>query len=278
MKALVLSALTLLGATSASAAGTPTPPEGIDRASHAAWVQAIGASVSAYDSFMFAWYQEQLTRPLPSQVNADPDKLFVTVERPLAQAVEKESNGEVDEGTSYGLETFGLINAPLPIVLETILFRWGKPVGVNEGVTYPYDTVYGYRQERLSPQWGPTSYYTVTTKRNGGIAKDMNDAFSFLVRGNDKAGYVLVGDFIEPTGPTATTSSISMIIIRPTSDGRTDYRVVGMQTGQSYSFVGIEQGRKNFGFNARKIRDGQKDFLSQVYSLRDTGKIPERKP
>ena len=96
MKLLVLSALTLLGAASASQAGNPTPPEGIDRASHAAWLQTLGGPLSAYDGFIFSWYQEQLTRPLPSQVNTDPDKLYVTVERPLAQAVEKESNGEVE--------------------------------------------------------------------------------------------------------------------------------------------------------------------------------------
>jgi hypothetical protein len=49
-----------------------------------------------------------------------------------------------------------------------------------------------------------------------------------------------------------------------------------MLGGQSYAFFGLDNGRKNFGFNVSRIREGQKDFYSQVKALKETGKIPEK--
>jgi len=254
----------------------PTPPAQIDRASYAQWLGSIRAPSTPYFDFAFAWLEAQKNRPLPSAVNADPDKLFVTVDRPLAEAIKVESDGDAEEGSTYGLETYGIVNAPIATVLETILYRWGKPVGQASGVTHPNDTVFGFREEKLTQEWGSGSYKTYTIKTNGGIAKDLDDTFSLLVRGNATDGYVLAGNFLAPNGSTTTTSFITLMTIKPMSDGRTDYRVAGMQTGQNYSFFGLDNGRKNFGFNVSRIRDGQKDFLNQVKSLKETGHIPEK--
>jgi len=281
MKKILLSAL-VASLPLVAFAGGPTPPATLEKASHNAWLTQIGASsLSPYADFTFSWYEAQKTRALPPQVAADPEKLFVSVTAPLAEAVKMEKSGEVSPGTSYGLETYAIIDAPVATVMETILFRWGKPVGATGGITFPYDTVFGFREERATPEWGATAYKTFTFKRNGGIAQDMNDVFAMVVRGDATQGYTLVGSLLEPYGNGTTTTSttyITVIVIRPTADGKTDYRVGGMLTGQDYSFFGVENGRKNFGFNSTKIREGQKEFIKQVKALKDTGKIPERRP
>jgi hypothetical protein len=275
MKALFLA---LLGTTLLTASAfAATPPASIDRATYPDWLRAINAPDTAYFDYAFRWYEAQLVQPLPAQVATDPDKLFVSITAPLAEAVKLEGAGDVEEGTTYGLETYGIVDAPVNTVLDTILFRWGKPVGAAEGVTHPCDPVFGWREEKLVAEWGPGSYKTFTMKRNGGIANDQNDAYSLLVRGDAVSGYVLVGSFIAPIGDTSTETYITVMMVKPTADGKTDYRVAGMLTGQSYSFFGVDQGRKNFGFNTSRIRDAQKDFYAQVRSLRDTGKIPECK-
>lgn len=266
----------LLPVTASRAFAGPTPPATIERSSYAAWLTAINAPATPYFDYMFHWYEAQQGKALPQQVGADPEKLFVTVDAPLAEAVRVETSGDVEEGTTYGLETYGIVDAPIATVLETILFRWGKPVGEPSGVTHPNDTVFGFREEKLTLEWGNQSFKTYTKKHNGGVANDLDDTFSLLLRGDAQNGYVLIGSFLGPNGDTTTTSFITIMIIKPTADGKTDYRVAGMQTGQNYSFFGVDLGRRNFGFNVARIRDGQKDFLSQVKALRDTGKIPEK--
>jgi hypothetical protein len=258
-------------------AGSPPPPATITRASHSEWLRQLGAQPSPYSDFGFRWLEEQKAKPLPAQVTEDPEKLYVPLGGVLAEAIRAETAGDVDEGTTYGLESYALLDAPISAVLETILFRWGKPVGAESGITYPNDTVFSYREERLSPEWGPGTYKTYTTKRNGGVASDLSDSFTLLVRGGPKEGYLVAGDFLSPMGATTTTSSLTLIWIRPIDEGKTDYRIVGFQTGQSYSFFGLDIGRRTFGFNPTRVRDGQKDFLSQVAALKATGKIPERR-
>ncbi|HEY8278873.1 MAG TPA: hypothetical protein VIH99_04575, partial [Bdellovibrionota bacterium] len=252
MKTMILPLFTILFAVAAQAA---TPPAQIERQSYDQWLSQIGAPASPYTDYAFRWIDAQKGKGLPNQVNADPEKLYVTVEAPLAEAVRAESAGEVEEATSYGLETYALINAPVDTVLETILFRWGKPVGKTSGITHPIDTVYGFREESLKPEFGPGSYKTTTVKKNGGIAGDMADSFVLLSRGSAKDGYTLIGSFLAPTGETISTSFITVITLKPTADGKTEYRVAGLLNAQSYAFFGVEQGRKNFGFNLQRIRE-----------------------
>ena len=246
MKSVILSltAASALVLSLAAQAGVPVPPPTIDRATYPAWLQQIGAPASPYFNFAFSWLEEQSKKPLPAQVAADPEKLFVSVDRPLAEAVKAEGAGDVEEGTSYGLETYAIIDAPVATVLETILFRWGKPVGQPAGITHPFDTVFGFREEKATPEWGPGSFKTITQKKNGGIASDMNDSFSLLVRGNPQQGFVIAGSFLAPTGATTTSSFITMIVIRPMADGKTEYRVAGLLTARTIpSSVSIRAAR-----------------------------------
>ena len=152
----------------AASAGA-TPPGQIDRASYASWLTALGAPATPYYDYMFKWFEGQQGRPLPAQVMSDPDKLFVTVDAPLAEAIRVEEGGDAEEGTTYGLETYGILDAPIATVVETMLYRWGKPVGQPSGVTHPNDTVFGFREEKLTVEWGPGSYKTYTKKHNGGV-------------------------------------------------------------------------------------------------------------
>jgi hypothetical protein len=270
----VIACSLILGAS----ARAENAPEEISRETYGAWLESIGSVVSPYQENLFDWLDEQNSRALPREVQSDPEHLFVTVERPLQETIEAEEMGDVEKGVTYGLETYAVIDAPVDTVLETILFRWGKPVGAVSGVTYPVDSVFSFREEKLEPFWGERSYRCETKMRGGGVAKDQNDISSLLVRGNAEEGYILVGNFFGPNGSSPSTSSLSIMLLRPLEDGRTEYRVSGRYTGQSYSFFGIEFGRKNYGFNATRIRAGQKEFFAQVAELKNTGKITERRP
>lgn len=279
MKHLFALALMLFSSL-AVAAGDTTPPPSIERTTYVRWLKAIKSVVSPFDQKIFAWYEQQRNLPLPNEVNADPQKLFVSVERPLAATIELEDAGEIEKAVTYGLETYGIVDAPVEMALETIMFRWGKPVGQAQGTTYPTDPVYGFREEKLEPQWGEGAYRTITHKTGGGVAKEMHDVYSLLVRGDARSGYVLVGSFIGKEGrnQTQTTSFITIVMLKPTADGKTDYRVAGFHMGQNYGFLGIEHGRKNYGFNRDRIRGGQKEFYDQVAELKKTGKITEKRP
>lgn len=275
MKILALLALAL-----SSFAADTTPPTQLERVSYNRWLKVIGAERCAFDQKLFRWYEDQRKLPLPNEVAADPEKLFVSVERPLAATIELENAGDIEKGITYGLETYGLVDADIKTTLEAVLFRWGKPVGAASGVTYPSDTLYSFREEKLEPMWGPGAFRTVTHKTGGGVAKDMNDLYTLLVLGNEREGYTLIGSFLGVDGKlvTQTVGGLTLIMLKPTADGKTDYRVAGYHLGQSYAFFGIEFGRRNYGFNRDRIREGQKEFYGQVAELKSTGKITERKP
>jgi hypothetical protein len=253
-------------------------PEQVERESYNAWLQTIGSNVNPFSDYLFDWYEEEMQRALPPEVAQDPENIFVAVDRPLAETIELEDAGDIEKGVTYGLETYALVDAPVDIALETLLFKWGKPVGEAAGTTYPMDTVYGFRQESIEPKWGPSTYQTTTTKTNGGLAKDQKDLWSLMVRGDSTRGYVVIGNFFKPHGNTSTTSSMSMMLFLPTPEGKTEFRVSGRHMGQSYTFFGIEYGRRNFGFNRDRIRVGQKEFIDSIYELKRTGKIKERRP
>ncbi|MCO5141708.1 MAG: hypothetical protein M9962_01305 [Oligoflexia bacterium] len=254
-------------------------PAQIEREGVLSWYESIDSNVSPYYDYVFDWLEEQReTDQLPNEVYQDPEKIFVRVDRVLAVTIELEDVGEVERAITYGLETFMEIDAPVETVLETMLFRWGKPVGAAEGKTFPYDFVYGFRREALTREFGENTYKTFTIKTNGGIAKDQNDSFTLMVRSDEKGGYELLGSFFAPMERTSTSSFFTLMKMQPMGPNKTAFRVTGMHTGQSYGFLGIEYGRKNFGFNLLKIREGQKEFLGQVYHLRDKGWIPERRP
>lgn len=257
-------------------ASSAEAPERIEREAYAAWLESIQSVVSPFRDHLFDWFEGDHERALPPEVFQDPEKLFVTVDRPLQETIELEEFGEIEAGVTYGFETYALIDAPVEMALETLLFKWGKPIGAREGVTYPMDTVYGFREEAMIEKWG--AYQTTTIKTNGGLAKDQRDVYTLLVRGNARDGFVAIGNFLKPHGNTSTTSSMSIMSFRPTADGKTEFRVSARHMGQSYTFFGIEYGRRNFGFNRERVRVGQKEFIDSIYELQRTGKIRERRP
>lgn len=269
----------LLGLVASIAlASEAVAPEQVERASYRAWLGEIGSVESPFLDYLFDWLESELPRALPAEVAEDPEHIFVSVDRPLAETIELENAGDLEAGITYGLETYALVDVPVEIALETLLFKWGKPIGEREGTTYPVDTVYGFRQESIEAKWGLRTYQTTTTKANGGLAKDQRDIYSLMVRGDATRGYVVVGGFLKPNGNTTTSASMSMMLFLPTSDGKTEFRVSGRHMGQSYKFFGIEYGRRNFGFNKERIRAGQKEFIDSMYELKRTGKIRERRP
>lgn len=269
--------LALLLPTLSMARAAPLPTE-IERVSVKNWIKAIGAVESPFQDYVFDWHEEQKNLPLSPDVDHDPDKIVLNISRPLQETIDMENSGEIEEGITYGVENYTKIDADAQTILRTLLFRWGRPLGKEEGTTYPVDSVYGFRSETLWKYWGENSYLDRSIKTNGGFAKDMRDDLFLLVRGDDQHGYDIAGGFIRAAGTTSTKSYFMIVQIRPLGDGSCSYKVSGRQMGQSYKLFGIEFGRRNFGFNVSRIRDGQKEFNNDVYTLKSTGRLPERQP
>ncbi len=250
----------------------------IDRDALAKWVDQIHAVQSPFQDYVFDWSDAEKGRDLPSEVNSDPDKTFVSVEKPLQETIALENQGDVEKGVTYGLEIYSKINATIEQVMETVLFRWGKPIGKTSGATYPFDSVFGYRVEALSQLWGESSYLNKSIKTHGGIAKDIQDELYFLVRPANSGGYDLAAGFVKAAGTTTTKTYFMLSQIRPLADGTVSYKISGRQMGQSYTQLGLEFGRKNFGFNRDRIHNGQKEVLGMIEEYKRTGKIHERVP
>ena len=81
-----------------------------------------------------------------------------------------------------------------------------------------------------------------------------------------------------PVFSSPTTSHLSIVTLKPLPGGRTEFRQTVRQQGQSYKVFGIDYGRRNFGFNAVRVREGQKQFFAIVNELKTTGKIKENRP
>jgi hypothetical protein len=259
-----------------SAAASDLPPAEVERTNYTNWLTAIKSNVSPFVDAGFDWWYEERGRELPTEVYADPDSTFVTVDRGLKETIDLEDVGEIPKAVTYGNEVYSRINADVSIVRDAVLFRWGKPIGKSDGATYPVDAIYGQRRETIQERWGINSYWSMELKARGGLAKDIHDNFTLLVRGNDLAGYDIVGSFHSPFGDTTTTSSLMMIQIRPLAGGFTAYKALTRHLGQYYGFLGVDYGRRNFAFNPTRVRDSQQEFLRSVDELKRTGTIRER--
>lgn len=254
------------------------PPTTITRAAYLSWLASIDSATSAFADKIFAWQDEQLRNPLPPQVNADPDKIYIAVARPMAETIELEQAGEIEEGNTVGFEAYAIINAPIATVLEAKLFTWGKPIGKASGDTYPFDSVFSQKHDQLSVKWGTGNYFSSSDTSGGGIVKNLHDDYTLLVRGSDADGYTLYAGFFAPRDGSPTTSHVSIVMLRPLPGGKTEFRQSIRQQGQSYKMFGIDYGRRNFGFNAVRVRQGQKQFYDMAYELKNTGKIKENRP
>lgn len=281
MKALLTASLLMLAGPAfalSAGEGRANPPAAVTRASYASWLGAINSAESAFHDHLFNWQDEQLRTALPAPVNSDPDKLHVAVERPMRETIALEASGDIEEGNTIGFEAYAIIPAPIGTVLEAKLFTWGKPVGRAEGETWPFDSVFSRKHDTIRAKWGAGNYYSTSDTSGGGIVKNLHDDYTLLVRGSDAEGYTLYAGFFAARESSPTTSHISIVMLKPLPGGRTEFRQSVRQQGQSYKIFGIDYGRRNFGFNAAKVREGQKQFFASVNELKTTGKIRENKP
>lgn len=277
-RAVFLQSFLLFGLIVYSAAVEASAPNQLERDAYTSWITSIGSKDSPFIEQGFDWWYEERGRELPGEVYQDPAGIYVVVDRALKETTELEDMGEITKGVTYGSEVYDRIDAPIETVLEAILFRWGKPIGKNEGTTFPIDNVYGQRKESLELRWGAGSYWSQEVKTQGGLAKDIRDNYTLLVRGSGNTGYELIGMFHSPFGETSTISSLMMMQLRSVSPGVTEYKAYSRHMGQYYGFLGIEYGRKNFGFNPSRVREGQVEFIRSVMELKETGNIRERLP
>lgn len=282
MKLLLTVSIAVLASLPAHAlalgSGRANPPGAITRASYASWLNAINSPASPFADHIFDWQDEQLRSALPNPVNSDPDKLHVRVDRPMAETIALEQSGDIEEGNTIGFEAYAIIPAPIQTVLEAKLFTWGKPVGKAEGETWPFDSVFSQKHDSLTAKWGAGNYYSTSDTSGGGIVKNLHDDYTLLIRGSDADGYTLYAGFFAARQNSPTTSHLSIVTLKPLPGGKTEFRQTVRQQGQSYKIFGIDYGRRNFGFNADRVRQGQKQFFATVNELKTTGRIKENKP
>jgi hypothetical protein len=253
------------------------PPAQLTRESLRTWLAKLHDPSPFYDA-IFDWYDEQLTIPRPSQVDTDPDKLFVRVDRAMAQAIKVEDAGDAEEGTTVGFEAYCRVDVPIAIALETMLFFCGKPVGKDQGDTYPFDTVFSQSHCTLEKRWGDGNYVWRTAQIGGGAVQDVRDENVVLLRGNAADGFVLFTSFTGPAGDTTTTTQCMIGMLRSLSANSTEYRQYLQRNGQSYKIFGLDFGRKTYGFNAARVRQVEKPLAAAMVELKTTGKIKENRP
>ncbi len=277
MARVLFSALALALPALAASAASPPPIE-ITRDTYKNWLASVDSVVSPFTDEMFDWFLEQQAQALPAPVLNDPQKLHVAVDRALRETIARENAGDVEVGNTLGFDAYGILDVPVAIALETRLFGWGKPVGLREGNTYPFDTVFSSRHDWLTEKWGSGNYFATTHQLKGGFVNDLRDRYTLLVRGNPQAGYQLFAAFLGPDGRTATIAHASIVILKPLPGGQTEFRQYVRQNGQSYKAFGLEYGRRNFGFNVARFRQGQKALYETMLELKNTGKIKENRP
>ena len=229
---LLLSILMLASLPLAAFAEAPEAPIIPGKIEYRAWLEQLGAQVSPFYEHLFSWNEAQEKMDLPTEVSLDPQGLFVSVRRPLAETIKMEDSGEIEESVTVGLESYGVVDAPIELVLETVLFRSGKPVGKTEGSTRPVDSIFGSRRETIRERWGAGAYYITNNKTGGGLVRDQNDSYAMIVRGSPQQGYLVFSSFLAPVGVTETKSAFTIVRLRALPDGKTDYRITSRYQGQ----------------------------------------------
>lgn len=260
-------------------------PEQLEKEAYRKWVGPLlrvqGKDfTSAFTANIFSWYENEKSRGLPEEVSRDPDRIFVNVERPLRETIELEDGGEIEVGNTVGAEVYSEMNGSPREVLDTMLYRWGKPVGKEEGNTYPPGGPFARRIEYFAPNpnWGTNAFANLTLRRDGGIVKDLADRYIVLVRGNEEEGFDVLMQLVRPAGTTASQQCLAIAIIRPLGNGKSSYKISTRYQGQSYKVLGnVGIGRKQIGFNAGKVRAVQVETMEMLKELRAKGDITDHK-
>jgi hypothetical protein len=255
------------------------PPVPVTRDTYRPWLDSIQSEISAFYELVFNWY-EQLPVQLPQGVATDPDRLFVAVDRVLKETITLENSGEIGAGNTVGFEAYGLVGVPIARALEATLFYSGKPIGKREGDTYPFDSVFGRAHCSIQEKWGDANYFSRQSRTGGGIVQDLFDDYTVLVRSNSFAGFTVFTCFFAaiPGKTTPDQAHLSIVDLRPRTGDATEIRQIMCRNGQSYAMFGVENGRRQFGFNVPRIRTAQKAFMSGMFELHTTGTIKENTP
>lgn len=258
-------------------------PQSLEQNAYVAWLEqyraAIGADdfSSAFTETVFEWYQNEKDRDLPQQAYQNRDRIYVDVDNAKAKAMELERNGDIEELTTVGADIYAEMDGSPDEVLKTMLFRWGKPVDMEEGKTYPAAAPFGKRVEYYAkmPELGPNAFVNMTMRHNGGIVQNLEDRYLLLIYPSSMGGWDLVMQFVRPAGKTSTTRSIAITTIRPGKGGKTAFKMAMRYQGQNYGALGGFIGRNQFGFNEAKVREGQLGFHKMLKQLREKGSIDE---
>ena len=296
MKALVL-ALGLAAGLNAYAEKNPAlldmqtgvsnpAPAVLSEKAYVAWANPLldqedgSFAYSAFTPHVFSWYEQEKGRDsLPKEVSADPEKIFVSFDKPIRETDALEASGEIEEGNTVGAELYAEMDGTVDQGLEAMKFLWGKPVGKEEGFSYPAPSPFSKRVEYFAPNadWGPGAYANLTLRRDGGIVKDLSDRYIFLVRGNSKDGYTVLMQYARPGGKTYSQACIAIAILKPMAGGKFSYRISTRYQGQNYKVLGnISIGRAQIGFNKEKVRAVAVEYRDRINELRTTGSIKNR--
>lgn len=258
-------------------------PAELSLAAYQAWVTPLLREADAWSAFapkVFDWYQNEKDRGLPREVYSDPQRIYVNVKRPLEETIDLENSGEITEGNTIGAEVYAEQAGTVAQALDTMLFRWGKPVRAWEGRTYPPGGQFQKRVDYFAPnpEWGPQAFASLTLRRNGGLIQDLFDRYIVLIRGDDRRGFDVLMQYLKPGGTTPTEKCIAIAIIRPLSDGKVAYKISTRFQGQSYKVLGnVQIGRDQIGFNASKVRAVQVESNGLLKELQENGIIKDRK-
>jgi hypothetical protein len=253
-----------------------SPPDQITPAAYRRWLGAIGSNISKFFDPVFAWHDEQLRSRLPPEVNADLNRLHVDVRRALDDTIALERSGGIGKGNTVGFEAYALVDVPISVALETVLFYSGKPVDEQRGDTYPRDTMFARSHWSIRDKWGAGNYHARSAQKRGGFSvDDLHDDHTILVRGNDAVGYTVFASFFGPTAgkSTATRAQIAVVMLNSSPDGVTEVRHAVRRNGQTYGAG--KYCRSDFGFNVKRIRAFERLVSRSMVELNNTGRITE---
>ncbi|MGZ3651550.1 MAG: hypothetical protein ACXVB9_04545 [Bdellovibrionota bacterium] len=258
-------------------------PADLNLATYMAWAAPIlkGAdAVSAFTPKVFEWYQNEKDRGLPQEVYNDPQRIYVNVQRPLAETQALEDSGDITEGNTVGAEVYAEETGTVSQALTAMLFRWGKPAGAADGHTYPPGGPFSKRVDYFAanPDWGPQAYSSLSMRRDGGILQNISDRYLVLIRGDATKGYDVLMQYVKPSVETPTEKCFAIAIIRPLGNGKTSYKISTRYQGQVYKILGsIKIGRDQIGFNVQKVRGVQVETAAMLKEFQDTGTIKDHK-
>jgi hypothetical protein len=260
----------------------PAPAE-LTLAAYEKWATPLLANADGWSAFtpkVFEWYRNEKDRGLPREVYADPQRIYVNVERPLAETIDLEDSGDITEGNTVGAEVYAEQSGTITEALNTMLFRWGKPTAAAEGKTYPPGGQFHKRVDYFAanPDWGPQAYASLTMRRNGGLVQDLFDRYIVLIRGDETRGYDVLMQYLKPGGKTPTEKCFAIAILRPLPNGKVAYKISTRYQGQSYKILGgVKIGREQIGFNVQKVRAVQVESNELLKELQETGTIKDHK-